>query len=165
MSKTREIIEGFLAPSQIFFLKKLSLGGWRKLIATAARKEKGSSSFAPLKWLKLNKTRRGISKNVGKNLTGYCGVACWLYSAIKTGCEMRYYKDKEHITAVTPKGREIDVTAPQHEFTKDGKNFKKAKTVKGLPFSNLEKDAKTARRFKNFVKDIGQVLKETRRKR
>lgn len=166
MSKTTALLEQLFTRKQISFLKKLSLKGWRSSIARAARKAGGRTSFTPAKWLELNKTRSGISKSEGRNEFGYCGAACWLYAAIKnSGAEekhyLRYYEDKEHITVMTPAGKEIDVTAPQHAFGKSG-NFKKAKNVKQLGFTEIEEDRKTWERFRKFAEDFAGAMEKNK---
>jgi len=166
MNETAALIERRFTPGQISFLKKLPLEGWQALFAEAARKSGGKMSFTPDEWVKINKTPDGISKEVGRNLAGYCGAACWLYAAVKNlGAKeehaLRYYEDAEHITVITPSGSEIDVTAPQQAFTGSG-NFKKAKNIRRLGFTEIEENAKTMRRFGQFAEDFAGIMQDVR---
>ena len=157
--KTNEIMQIF-TKKELDYLGKRSISKWVDLIAKAARRAKGKTSFNTKSWLKANKKTSGYSKNVGLNLKGYCGAASWLYVSIKNLTAKRkyglkYYEDKEHITVIRPDGKEIDITEKQHQGKK---SYKKAKTIRMLKKSEFEREPGTMKRFERFAIDFKKEL-------
>ena len=156
-------------PSEIARLGKLSARGWHRLIAEAARKTNGKTSFYPARWRELNQTGK---PRVGRALYGHCGVASWLYAAIKkltrhknqAEYAIKYYADLQHVTVLCG-GKEFDITAPQHKpgaFKPD-----KSKQLVVIPISQLETFTRndphrTKERFKLFVAAVAETLRKQR---
>lgn len=169
-SITNQIISKHLTSEHLKRLQEIPESEWPKLIAKAAGKTGGKTSYNQKAWLKHN-TR---DHSVGAGCIGHCGVASWLFAAVKNQTtrqkhSLQYYffkgTDKkqsvDHVTVLCPDGREVDVTAPQHEVTL-ARNYKEVKP-RLLTLRKIERDRKTLKRFTLFMAAVRQVLDEEKR--